>query len=104
MKPGIPGRCTYSSKEISIMDSFAGPSRTYRPVTPDRLSQSDLKIALQSAFAAGLCLGLPAGLFFWLIILQRSAPSTQMDRLVHFLQDYAVPPVLLEMLGAFGWG
>src|SRR5215216_2424898 len=86
------------------MDSFAGPSRTYRPVTPNRLSQSDLKIALQSAFAAGLCLGLPAGLFFWLISLQRSAPSTRMDRLVHFLQDYAVPPVLLEMLGAFGWG
>jgi hypothetical protein len=104
MKPGIAGRCIDSSKEISIMDSFSEPSETYRRVSPNRLYQNDLKIALQSAFAAGLCLGLPAGLFFWLIILQRWAPSARMDRFVHFLQDYALPPVLLEMLGAFGWG
>ena len=86
------------------MDAFSEPSETYRPARPKRSYQSNLKIALQSAFAAGLCLGLPAGLFFWLIILQRWAPSTRMDRLVHFLQDYALPPVLLEMLGAFAWG
>jgi hypothetical protein len=86
------------------MDSFIEPSETYRPVRPSRLYQSDLKIALQSAFAAGLCLGLPAGLFFWLIIMQRWAPSAPIDRLLNFLREYAVPPVKLEMLGAFGWG
>jgi hypothetical protein len=86
------------------MDSFSEPSEAYRPVMPGRLDQSDLKIAIQSAIAAGLCLGLPAGLFFWLIILQRSAPSAPVDGLVNFLQNYAVPPVILEMLGAFGWG
>ena len=86
------------------MDSFSESSEIYQPVRPNRSYQSDLKIALQSALAAGLCLGLPVGLFFWLIILQRWAPSAPMDRLVHFLQDHALPPVLLEMLGAFGWG
>ena len=71
------------------MDSSIEPSETYRPVRPKRLYQSDLKIAVQSAFAAGLCLGLPAGLFFWLIIMQRWAPSAPIDRLLNFLREYA---------------
>jgi hypothetical protein len=86
------------------MDSFIEPSESDRPVTPARLHPGDLKIAVQSALAAGLCLGLPAGLFFWLIILQRWEPSTQIDTLVRFFQDYVVPPVILEMLGASIWG
>ena len=86
------------------MDSSNQPSITYQSVTPAPLYQNDLKIAVQSALAAGLCLGLPAGLFFWVIIVQRWTPSAPMDGLLHFLQDYTVPPVILEMLGAFGWG
>ncbi len=86
------------------MDPFIEPRETYRPVRPNRVYHSDLKIAVRSALAAGLCLGLPAGLFFWLIIVQRWEPSTQIDRLVKFFQDYVVPPVILEMLGAFIWG
>jgi hypothetical protein len=82
------------------MDSLSEPG----PVTPNRTYQSDWKIALQSAIAAAVCLGLPAGLFFWLIIAQRSAPSAAIDGLLNFLRDYTVPPVTLEMLGAFGWG
>jgi hypothetical protein len=104
MKPKIAGRCKGIEKEVSVMDSFIEPSETYRPVTPNRLYRSDLKIAVQSAFAAGLCLGLPAGLFFWLIIVQRWMLSHLINTLVKFFQDYAVPPVILEMLGAFGWG
>src|SRR5215217_4846190 len=102
MKPGIVKRCIYSNKETSVMASFIESSD--RPITPNRSYQSDLKIAVQSALAAGLCLGLPAGLFFWLIIVQRLEPSTQINILVNFLRDYLVPPVILEMLGAFGWG
>jgi len=86
------------------MDSLIEPSETYRPVMPNRLHPSDWKIAVQSALAAGLCLGLPAGSLFWLIIVQRWLPSTPIDRLMNFFQDYAVPPVILEMFGAFGWG
>jgi hypothetical protein len=104
MKPGLTERCIERDKETMVMDSFSKPSQTYPSATPEHLVQSDLKIALQSALAAGLCLGPPAGLFFWLITMQRWAPSTQVDQLVRFLQDHAVPPVMLEMLGAFGWG
>jgi hypothetical protein len=88
------------------MDSFIEPSEieTAQLVTSNRLHQNNLKIAVQSALAAGLCLGLPAGLFFWLIIAQRGAPSHLINTLVKFFQDYVVPPVILEMLGAFGWG
>ena len=86
------------------MASFIESSENYRPVTPNRLDQSDLKIAVQSALAAGLCLGLPVGLFFWLIIVQRWMSSHLINTLVKFFQDYMVPQVILEMLGAFGWG
>src|SRR6266508_3968595 len=86
------------------MDPFIEPRETYRCVTPNRLYHSNLNIAVQSALAAGLCLGLPAGLFFWLIIMQRWMSSHLINTLVKFMQDYVVPPVILEMLGAFGWG
>ena len=67
MKPGSAERCIDRDEEISSMDPCSKPSETYPSVMPGHLVQSDLKIALQSALAAGLCLGLPAGLFFWLI-------------------------------------
>jgi hypothetical protein len=86
------------------MSSFIAPSEDHHSVTPNHSYPRDLKIAVQSALAAGLCLGLPAGLFFWVIIVQRWTPFAPMDGLLHFLQDYTVPPVILEMLGAFGWG
>jgi hypothetical protein len=86
------------------MNSFIAPSEGHHSLTPNHSYPSALKIALQSALAAGLCLGLPAGLFFWVIIVQRWTPSAPIDGLLHFLQDYTVPPVILEMLGAFGWG
>ena len=59
---------------------------------------------MQSALAAVLCFGVPTGLFFWLITVQRVAPSAQIDRLVTFFSSYLVPPDKLEMVGAFGWG
>jgi hypothetical protein len=69
-----------------------------------RFEQSSLKIAVQSALATALCLGLSTGLFFWLITLQRVAPSAPIDRIVRFFSNYLVPPDKLEMVGALGWG
>jgi hypothetical protein len=86
------------------MKSSTTPSETHSAVAPNHWSRDDLKIALQSAFAAGLCLGLPAGLYFWVLIVQRWAPTAQGNILLNFLQAHLVPPVTLEMLGAFGWG
>ena len=86
------------------MDPLIKSPDTYQPVTPKRVYQSDLKIAVQSALAAALCLGLPAGLLFWLIIMQRWAPSTPLDGFLNFFRDNPLPLPILEMLGAFGWG
>lgn len=86
------------------MSSFTEPSKWSRPARFIALEQSDLKIALQSALATALCFGLSTGLFFWLITLQRLAPSTQINRLVTFFSNYLVPPDILEMVGAFAWG
>jgi RsiW-degrading membrane proteinase PrsW (M82 family) len=63
------------------MDPFLKPSETDRPVTRNRVYQSNLNIAVQSALAGALCLGLPAGLLFWLIVVQGWAPSTPIDGL-----------------------
>lgn len=86
------------------MSAWIEPSKLSQPVRLLRLAQNNLKIALQSALATAVCLGLPTGLFFWLITVQRVAPSTQIDRLVTFFSNHLVPPDKLEMVGAFGWG
>lgn len=86
------------------MNSFIKPRKSSRPVVTKQLAQNDLKLAVQSALATALCFGLSTGLFFWLITLQRLAPSTQINRLVTFFSNYLVPPDILEMVGAFGWG
>ncbi len=76
------------------MDSSIKPAENYPPVMPKNVYQGDMIIALQSALAAGLCLGLPAGIIFWLIIVQRWAPSTPINSLVNFFSDNLVPPVI----------
>jgi len=86
------------------MNPFIKQPDICQPVTDNYINKRDLKIALQSTLAAALCLGLPAGLYFWLLIVQSWAPSTPIDNAVSFLRDNAVPPVIIEMSGAFGWG
>jgi hypothetical protein len=67
-------------------------------------SRNSLNIAIRSALASALCLGLPAGSIFWLLIVQRWLPLHLIDVLINFFQYYSAPLVILEMLGAFGWG
>jgi hypothetical protein len=86
------------------MGSFPDSSNVHRAAQSISLEEDELRIALQSALATALCLGLSTGLFFWLITMQRVAPSAQIDRLVILFSKYLVPPDLLEMIGAFGWG
>ena len=86
------------------MSSFPESSEVHRAARSIPPEPSELRIAVQSALATALCLGLSTGLFFWLITVQRLAPSAQIDRLVTFFSNYLVPPDKLEMLGAFGWG
>ena len=86
------------------MSSMIEPSKMSGSAKFVPLEQSNLKIAVQSALATALCLGLSTGLFFWLITMQRFAPSTEINRLVAFFSNYLVPPDKLEIVGAFGWG
>ena len=86
------------------MDPCLKPPETDRPVTLNRVYPSDLNIAVWSALSAALCLGLPAGVIFWLIQVQSWAPSPPMDALLSFFRDNATPSPLFEMLGALGWG
>jgi hypothetical protein len=80
------------------MSPFPEPAQSRTP------EEGELRIAVQSAVATALCLGLSTGSFFWLITMQRAVPSAQMDRLVNLFARYLVPPDLLEMIGAFVWG
>lgn len=50
----------------------------------DRLNY--FRIAWQSALAAALCLGLPAGLLLWLILIQQIIHSVVVDQSIAFLQ------------------
>jgi hypothetical protein len=89
---------------MSAMVPFLKPPETDPPITLNRVDPSDLSIAASGALSAALCLGLPAGLLFWLIQLQSWAPSTPIDDLLNFFRDNTAPPALFEMLGALGWG
>lgn len=87
-----------------------------------------LRVAWQSALAAGLCLGLPIALMFWVLIVSRLAPSRSINRFLDLLQNtwypfaqengpptpihnflmtlqmHVTPPVLILALGVLGWG
>ena len=62
------------------------------------------RIAWQSALAATICLGLPAGLMFWMIILQRLKPLPALEKFLIVLQNNGILEIIGVLIGAFGWG
>ena len=62
-----------------------------------------LRIAWQSAFAAGLCLGLPATLLFWLILFQDMNHSTFFAPFVQLLQVNGLNKIILLMICSLMW-
>ena len=86
-----------------------------------------LRVAWQSALAAGLCLGLPIALMFWMVILANVAPSPSMNNVLSLLQNtwypfanehqpsspvhdflillqiYVIPPSIALSLGILAW-
>jgi hypothetical protein len=63
-----------------------------------------LRVAWQSALAAIICLGLPAGLLFWLIILLRLKPFHPFESLVTVLQNNGILEIIGMLIGALVWG
>src|SRR5678816_1323307 len=61
------------------------------------------RIALQSALAAALCLGLPAGLLLWLIIASAMGYSAAVKPLVDFLHANGLYSVFIVVMSSMLW-
>lgn len=61
------------------------------------------RIAWQSALSAAFCLGLPAGLLLWLILLQRAYPSALLDRAVTLLQAHGLNKIFVLAVCSLLW-
>lgn len=62
-----------------------------------------LRVALQSALAAGLFLGFPAGLLLWLVLFREASQSTVADPFVNILQANGVNKIIVLTFCSFGW-
>lgn len=62
-----------------------------------------VRIAWQSALAAALCLGLPAGLLLWLILIRQIFASATIDQAVTFLQANGLNKILVLALCSLLW-
>ena len=75
-------------------------------MTPRPLSIQPLnypRVALQSALAAALFLGFPAGLLLWLILFREATQTESLDPFVKFLQDNGLNKIIVLTLCSFGW-
>jgi hypothetical protein len=61
------------------------------------------RIAWQSALAAGFCLGLPAGLSLWLILIQQIRPFALIQPILHFLQAHGLYSIYILVLSSILW-
>src|SRR5690242_9522106 len=61
------------------------------------------RIAWQSALAAGFCLGVPAGLSLWLILLQRTQHVEFVKPLVDVLNAHGLYSIYILTLSSILW-
>ena len=61
------------------------------------------RVAWQSALAAGLCLGLPAGLLLWLILFQQVKHPAVIEPLVDFLHQDGLYSIYIVVIGSIVW-
>jgi hypothetical protein len=61
------------------------------------------RIAWQSALAAALCLGLPAGLLLWLILFQQIHHSTEVESLIDILQANGLYSIYIVVISSMMW-
>src|SRR5688572_10008909 len=61
------------------------------------------RIAWQSGLAAAFCLGLPAGLLFWLIILQKSNSSPLTEQAIAFFRANGLNQIFVLVLFSLSW-
>jgi hypothetical protein len=68
-----------------------------------RSSPNYFPVALQSALAAGLCLGFPAGLLLWLIWLRQMNHSTLLNGPIDFLHSNGLVSIYILVLSSLLW-
>lgn len=68
------------------------------PKTPNYL-----RIAWQSALAAGLCLGFPAGFLLWLILLRQKNHSAVVEALIGILQANGLFSIFILVVSSLMW-
>lgn len=73
------------------------------PTYENQETLSYFRIAWQSALAAGLCLGLPAGLLLWLVLLREINPSAFIDQSVTVLQTNGFNKILVLAVCSLMW-
>ena len=61
------------------------------------------RIGLESALAAALCLGLPAGLLLWLILLQQISHSGVVQPLIDFLHTHGLYSIYILVVSSLIW-
>ena len=61
------------------------------------------RVAWQSALAAGLCLGLPAGLLLWLILFQKISRSVFVKPLIDFLHTNGLYSIFIVVISSIMW-
>ena len=61
------------------------------------------RIAWQSALAAGFCLGLPAGLLLWLILLDRAGYFTVLKPLIDVLNAHGLYSIYILVISSMMW-
>jgi hypothetical protein len=64
----------------------------------------DIVIACQSGVSAGLCLGFPAGIIFWLILINNATSSDITTKLMTLFVDHVEPSEIFMLLGTVSWG
>ena len=64
----------------------------------------DVVIACQSGLSAGLCLGFPAGIVFWLILINNSTSSVTVTSLMNLFVEHIEPSEIIMLLGTVSWG
>lgn len=70
---------------------------------PSQKPPNYFRVAWQSALATGLCLGLPAGLVLWLILLQRIHHFVVIQLLVDFLHAHGLYSIYLVAVSSMLW-
>jgi len=71
--------------------------------TDQKTSPNYFSVALQSAFAAALFLGFPAGLLLWLVLAREASQLTLLDPFVNILQANGINKIVVLLICSLGW-